>query len=156
MPDIGQIDIPTILLLASACYGAVVGASALVKAGSHLKETFVDKREKRLLDAAMDGSETLRTEVFKILGEAHEEHLEYERRFDRDNRRLNKLEEDVEQLKDDVVRAHGRIDDRSEESTITMKSIIVIMNKMLGLADDSDIIDSANEINEYLIERREK
>lgn len=37
-----------------------------------------------------------------------------------------------------------------------MKAIKTMMNRFIGLAEDSDIIDVVNEVDQYLIERNGK
>lgn len=121
-----------------------------------IKDKLVDRKTNSIIEAALEGDSSLREEVFRRLDEAAEDHEKYEQWFSRDNRRISSLEDDVAELKTEMTRAHDRLDTHAEESTIILNSMRVMMSKMLGLAEDSDIIDSVNEINEYLVERREK
>lgn len=121
-----------------------------------LKDKLVDRKTNSIIEAALEGDSSLREEVFRRLDEAREDHEKYEQWFSRDNRRISALEDDVDKIKGDMEKAHDRLDAHAEESTIILNSMRVMMSKMLGLAEDSDIIDSVNEINRYLVERREK
>lgn len=157
--DIGQImqiDPVQALLLVSVGCGLVVGADKLTESMSSLHDKFIGRRAKKILDAQLNGDQALREEIMSMFADSKADHERYEKWFNRDNRRIGDLEDAVEKMQGDVARAHERIDDRAEESTIILKSMSVMMNRMLGLSEDSDIIDSVNEINQYLIERREK
>ena len=151
-----QIEPVQALLLVSVGCGLVIGADKLAESFSSLHDKIIGRRAKKIIDAQLNGDQALREEIMAMFADSKADHEKYERRFNRDNRRIGALEDAVEKMQEDVTRAHERIDDRADESTIVLKSMSVMMNRMLGLSEDSDIIDSVNEINQYLIERREK
>lgn len=150
-----QIDPFQALLLIAVGGCAVVAADKLSGSVVSLKERFVDRKANRIIEAQLEGDESLRQEIMAMFSDSLEDHERYDKFLARDNRRISDLEDKVSDIEKDLSRAHERIDDRTKESTIMLKSMGVMMNRMLGLSDDSAIIDSVNEINEYLIERRE-
>lgn len=154
--QIMQIDPFQALLLLVVGGGAVVAVDKLTGSAASLKERFVDGKAKRIVDAQLRGDAELREEILAMFEDSRADHDKYEKWFNRDNRRIVALEDAMEKVQEDIEKAHSRIDMHAEESTIIMKSMSVMMSRMLGLAEDSDIIDSVNEINDYLIERREK
>lgn len=143
------------LFLVAAVAGIVIGAERLVTSAASIKERLVDKRRQKLLDEAFDGDETLRIEVFKILDEAHADHKRYEEMFRREKRRIDVMEDAIDEIRSDVDKLSQKADAREQEGIITMKAIKTMMNRFIGLAEDSDIIDVVNEVDQYLIERRE-
>lgn len=154
--QIMQIDpFQAVLLVGIGC-GLVIGADKLTESMSSLHDKFIGRKAKKIVDAQLNGDQALRKEIMGMFEDSKADHEKYEEWFKRDNRRIGALEDAVEKMQGDVARAHERINDRAEESTIILKSMSVMMNRMLGLSEDSDIIDSVNEINQYLIERREK
>lgn len=144
------------LFLVAAVAGIVIGAERLVASAASIKERFVDRRRDKLLDAALDGDETLRAEVFKMLDDAHKEHERYEEMFRRDKRRIDVIEDAIDEIRSDVDKLSQKADAREQEGIITMKAIKTMMNRFIGLAEDSDIIDVVNEVDQYLIERNGK
>lgn len=154
MPDIASIDPYQVGLIAAAFVGVVVGFERLVEAGASLKHRFVDSRQKKLVDAALAGDGSLREEIMAMFGEAHSEHERYDRQFANDKRAIERLERDVDELKIKTLLHDAQIAEHREEGTVLIKSVKAMLSAQLGLNEDTDVIDAVNEIDRFLIERR--
>ena len=154
MPDIASIDPYQVGLIAAAFVGVVVGFERLVEAGASLKHRFVDSRQKKLVDAALAGDGSLRDEIMGMFGEAHSEHERYDRQFANDKRAIERLERDVDELKIKTLLHDAQIAEHREEGTVLIKSVKAMLSAQLGLNEDTDVIDAVNEIDRFLIERR--
>ena len=148
----------------------IVGVEKVTDAGSKLKKRFLDRKFDKMIEHAEKGDMSLREELensyikteedhkeFRVRLDQHETYLDNDKRqFERVDRILDRHEAEIESLKGEMVNVHHRLDARTEEGTMTIKAIKAILNEKLGIGQVSDMTEVVNEIDEYLIEGREK
>ena len=62
----------------------------------------------------------------------------------------------MQNLRERVGLLHARVDARAEEGTLMIKTAKALLNNQLGLSDSDDIVQVVEEIDRFLIERRDK
>lgn len=147
----------------------VVGFDKFLAAAEGLKHRLIDRKTNKIIDAALEGSDSLREEIMRRFDESLTEHDEFRsditeirEMLDRDKRALMRMDDDIDRLR---VRVDGvdtrldrnerHIDAINDEMRIMLASIKTILNEKIGVAGTTDIVDTVKQIDEFLIERKE-
>lgn len=144
----------------------LVNLSKVVEAFDTLHERFIKRKENRIISAAMSGNEEVINAIQAQIKESREEHDVFREHLDNDNRRINNLEREVDSIRSRADGHESRLnrhdeqieaerESRSKTEKVMIKSMKTVLGQKIGLAGDQDIIDAVNEIDDFLLERKE-
>lgn len=126
-----------------------------------IKEKLVDRKAKRIIDAALDGDESLREEIARQFSEASKEHEAFRNMFANDKRAIDQLTRDVETIRDRIDGQETRLDkhetqldERAKGEKVIISSLKAILNEKIGMGSVSDLVDAVAQIDDFLIEGR--
>lgn len=134
-----------------------------------LKDKVLDRPKTKVLDAALKGDKELRDEIFrqfensdKVHERIDEDIAEIRQMLGNDKRALDRHDWAISAMRDRMDGHEGRLDRHdiilaahSEETRILIGSVKVLLNKEVGLAGSTDIVDTVKKIDEFLMERKD-
>ena len=164
MLSISEIDpVEVILLALAAIIVAGPAVNTLMDSFLGIKEKVVDRKASKIIDAAIQGDDSLREEILNRFDHADEEHVELRQMFDNDKRDIDQLKRDVATLSKRQDCAEIRLDDhetelkdRAEGEKVVITALKAILNEKIGIGTTADLVDAVGQIDSFLIEGRKK
>lgn len=161
IPEIDPVEV--ILLALAAIIVAGPAVNTLMDSFLGIKEKVVDRKASKIIDAAIQGDDSLREEILNRFDHADEEHVEFREMFDNDKRDIDQLKRDVDTLRKRQDGAEIRLDDhetelkdRAEGEKVVITALKAILNEKIGIGTTADLVDAVGQIDSFLIEGRKK
>lgn len=134
----------------------VIGLDRFYDAGSRLKEKLFDRKFNKIIKRTENGETTLREEFRVMYNEANSEHDEFRKRLDDHERYLSNDKKEIDSLKIRVNDIVERVEVQTQEGTLMIRTAKVLLNNQLGISKQTDVKEVVDEIDKFLIERRDK
>lgn len=157
----GTNPIEIIVVIVAIAVLTVPAVNSIMDSVLGIKDKLIDRKAKRIIDAAIDGDQSLRDEIARQFLEASEEHDEFRRMFDNDKRAIDKLTGDLQSIQKridgldkDIEDHETLLEERAKGEKVIILSLKASLNEKIGIGSVSDLVDAVAQIDEFLIEGR--